>query len=660
VQLSTDSVIRNFLTDSLQAIKTRREVLLLALLFFIPLIIYWPGLHGDFFLDDHPHISYNQSIQIDRLDFDSLWTAANSTHSGPLGRPLALASFALNYYFTSLDPFYFKLTNLLIHALTGIGVFCLLRRISARIVTAHALPIAFITALLWAVHPLNVSTVLYSVQRMTGLATLFMVWGMVAYVHGRERLLENRQTGWSWMLLGLAIGAIGLFAKEIAVLILGYLLVIEGLIFRFRMPTAIERYILQGCYIAMVGLPLAWALTTHLFSPAWVESAYANRSFTLGQRLLTEGRVLWDYLYLTWLPNIQSMGLYHDDYRISRSLFEPNSTLIAIAFHGLLLGAAFMLRRQWPPLLFAVAWFYVGHSTESTVLPLEIKYEHRNYLPMLGMLLLMVHGIYAASLRLKNAQKIRLLVLSAVVLTFSGSAFVRICQFGDFWGFAGMEAEHFPESSRANQHAAIALIKLMMSSGKSTPELLSQTSEYLHRSARANPNSSAPLFTAVLLLPEFTHRPPATEFVEELSSRLRHALPDANTNVYFSALLREAEEGKLLLSPAQVQQLFDQAEANPHIRSHTKADIIATRAAYAQSIEHDNAKARVIIDRALATEPSMSGIYVPAVWIYQEAGMWQDAESLLEKLKKLDSYGIESHSIVWLSQRQYKTNTITR
>lgn len=645
--------IRNFLGNSDQTTETRREAWLLALLFFIPLAIYWPGLHGDFFLDDYPHIVHNQAIQINRLDYESLWTAANSTHSGPLGRPLALASFALNYYFTGLNPYYFKLVNLLIHALTSVGVFCLLRKITARLAPGHALPIACITTLLWSVHPLNVSTVLYSVQRMTGLATLFMVWGMVAYGYGRERLLEHKQAGWGWILLGLAAGAVGLLAKETAVLILGYLLVIEWLVFRFSMPTAMQRHVLQGAYAAIIGLPLVWALTTHLFSPGWIDSAYANRSFTLGERLLTEGRVLWDYLYLTWLPNIQSMGLYHDGYRISRSLFEP-STLVAAAAHVLLLGAAFMLRRQWPLLLFATAWFYVGHSAESTVLPLEIKYEHRNYLPMLGMLLLMTHGIYATSTRLKNAQKIRMLVLTAIVLTFSGSAFVRISQFGDFWGFAGMEADHYPESSRANQHAAISIIKLMMETKQSTPELIAQATVYLHRSARANPHSSAPLFTAVLFLPEFTHQPPATEFVEELSIRLHHALPDANINTYFNALLRQAEEGKLQISPTQVHMLFEHAEANPHIRSSTKADMIAVRAAYAQSVEHDNAKARAIIDRALATEPSMSGIYVPAVWIYQEAGMWQDAASLLGKLKKLDSYGIESRSIAWLSQRQHR------
>jgi hypothetical protein len=640
----------NTLFSSTQPSNTRQEAWLLALLFFIPLAIYWPGLQGDFFLDDYPHIVNNQAIQIDRLTFNAVWTAANSTNSGPLGRPLALASFAVNYYFTGLDPYYFKLVNLLIHALTSIGVFYLLRGITERLVPAQALPVALIAALLWSVHPLNVSTVLYSVQRMTGLASLFMVWGIVAYMYGRTCLLEHKKAGWGWILLSLTAGAVGLYAKETSILILGYLLIIEWIVFRFAMPTVWQRHILQVSYLALIGLPLAWALTTHL-SPGWVEAAYARRTFSLTERLLTEGRVLWDYLYLTWLPNIRSMGLYHDGYQISHSLLDP-PTLIALFAHTVLIASAVALRQRWPLLLFAVAWFYVGHSAESTILPLEIKYEHRNYLPMLGMLLLMIHGIYATTAHLKNTRKIRVTILTAVMLTFSGAALVRASQFGDFWGFSGMEAEHYPESARANQHAGISLIKLMLETGKPSPEWVNQASKYLKRSAHANPDSTAALFTAILFLPELTHRPPAKEFLDDLSYRLRYALPDANINVYFSALLRQASEGKLMLPSADVHLLFEQAKENPHIRNDTKADIMAVQAGYAQSIEHDNAKARSIIDLALKTGPSIRGIYVPAIWIYQEAGMWQDAESLLEKLKKLDTYELESQSIAWLSQRQ--------
>lgn len=633
----------------------RREVLLLAFLLLVSLILYWPGLSGDFFLDDYPHIVHNILIQLHQLDADALWAAANSTNSGPLGRPLALASFALNYYLTGLDPFYFKLTNLIIHLLTGIGVYYLLRQIYARLSTTRTtVSVAFVTTTLWLIHPLNVSTVLYAVQRMTGMAALLTIWGMVAYCHGRARLLQCDRSGWGWILFGFITGGIGLFAKETAVLMLGYLLLIEWLAFRFQMPTKRQQHGLQAFYVAAVGLPLIWALTTHLFAPGWVEIAYANRPFTLDERLLTEARVLWDYLYLTWLPNIQQMGLYHDSYRISRGLFEPTVTAIAVAAHILVIGTAIALRKRWPILLFAVAWFYIGHSAESSILPLEIKYEHRNYLPMLGMLLLMVHSIHIVTERLPNARAIKLFILIAVILTFSGNTFVRSMQFGDFWGYSAIEAEHHPESSRANQSAAISILKLMTTTKTSNPELVSHAIEYLRRSAEANPNTTAPLFTAVLFLPGITHQPPSTEFVNALSARLRNALPDVSTNTYFVALLRQAEDGQPSLPPDQVHRLFDQAEANPLILKGTKADIIATRASYAQSVENDNVKARGIIDRALATDRERSGIYVPAVWIYQEAGMWQDADRLLEQLKKLDSYGIERLSIEWLSKRQKK------
>lgn len=640
------------MTDS--NISTRwRGVALLATLFFIPLAIYWGGLSGDFFLDDYPHIINNAAIKIQHLDWNSLWAAANSTSSGPLGRPLALVTFALNYYATALDPFYFKLVNVLLHLLTGIGVFYLLRRVARRYGDhATADNIAFLAALLWLAHPLNFSTVLYAVQRMTVLAALFTIWGTVAYCHGRDCLLAHKREGWGWIIFGLTAGGVGLFAKETAVLMLGYLLLLELTVFKFQMPTRNQVRGLQAAYVLIIGLPMAWVLITQFLSTGWVVNAYAGRTFTFDERLLTQARVLWDYLYLTWWPNVQLMGLHHDDYRISHGLFDPPSTAAAIAGHLLIVAVAIALRKRWPLLIFAAAWFYIGHSAESSILPLEIKYEHRNYLPMLGPLLLLVHGIYAITARLENSLPLRRFILAALLVTFIGSAFVRSLQFGDYWGFPELEARHHPESSRANQHAAVSLIKLMLRTEKSTPELVAKVTEYLRIAARANPNSSAPLFTAVIFLPDITHRPPPQEFVDELSTRLRNGLPDANINSYFSALVRQARSKKLMLSNDQMHSLFDQAEANPRVRKSIKADIIALRATYSQSIEADNRKARAIVDRALATDPSSSSIYVPAVWIYQEGGMWQDAADLLERLKLLDKYGIDRKNIEWLSQRQ--------
>lgn len=629
----------------------RGEAIPLVLLFILPLAFYWPGLYGDFFLDDYPHIVHNNAIQINHLTLDKLWAASNSTSSGPLGRPLALTSFALNYYFSALNPYYFKLTNLLLHAFTGIGVFYLVRRIATWLNAPEAATgIATLTALLWLSHPQNVSTVLYAVQRMTILATLLIVWGMVAYCYGREQVLRNSRKGWWWIALGLLTGSIGLFAKETAVLMLGYLLVIEWKALRFNAPTITIQKILIGSYIIAVGLPLLW-LITKLLSPDWITRAYALRSFTLSERLLTECRVLWDYLSLTLLPNIQSMGLYHDGYRISHSLLDPPITAVALAGHILLIGIAWKLRRIWPIFTFAVAWFYVGHSAESTVLPLEIKYEHRNYLPMLGILLAVIHGVYFLTARLKNTTQMRIIMLTCLVFGFGSSTAIRAAQFGDFWGFSTMEAEHHPESSRANQHAAVSMIKLMMQSKEAPQQLIKQTTDYLYRSANTNPNTTAPLFAAVLFLPELTGHPPPQYFMEELTTRLSQAIPDANINVYFTALLHQAQDGKLVMSASEVHYLCNSAERNPHISRGIKAEIITTEAIYTFSVENDAYRAREIIDRALKTDPLRIGIYVPAIWIYQEIGMWQDAELLLAQLKKLDIYGLNRNSIEMFSKR---------
>lgn len=632
-----------------------RAVILLATALFIALIIYWPGLSGDFFLDDYPHIVHNQSIQIHRLTWQTFWSAANSTQAGPLGRPLSLASFALNYYFTALDPFFFKLTNLVLHLLTGVGVFFLIKRIATTFTSSStSTEIALLTTTLWLLHPLNVSTVLYAVQRMAVLSGLFTVWGLVAYCRGRTLLIMHRASGWGWILAGIMFGFIGLFAKETAVLMAGYILLIEWLIFGFECGNERRQNPFRISFVVISALTFAWILTHTLFEPGWIESAYANRPFNLAERLLTESRVLLDYLRQIWVPNIQGMGLYHDGYQISHSLFQPFSTCLAVAFDVFLLIAALALRKYWPVFLFALLWFLVGQSAESTILPLEIKYEHRNYIAMLGMLMLMTIGIHKLSDRLHNIQKMRLTIFALLLLTFSGMTLVRATQFGDFWGFAEAEATHYPESSRANQGAAMSLIRLMMQTHHAPTQLVNRSTEYLRRSTATNQNTVAPLFAGILFLPEITHRSPPEDFLQELNQRLQQALLDANINSYFLALLRQAEEGELKLSNSQAQTLFDAVGKNPHLRASMKADIMAIRAAFTQSVERDNRRARLYIDLAITLAPNLPSIYVPGVWIYQEGGLWQDAANLLHTLQQLDSYGINRTSIDWLSQRQQK------
>jgi len=158
-------------------------------------LVYGPGLAGGFFLDDLQQLIYNAHFQDLTFNFQSIKRAVFTSESGPLGRPVAMASFVANALTTGMQPFYFKLGNLLIHLLNGLLVFLIARRVFARIdratspvATLQPQQLAALVAVAWLLHPIHVSTVLYVVQRMTLLASLFSFAAIFCYLQGRELL----------------------------------------------------------------------------------------------------------------------------------------------------------------------------------------------------------------------------------------------------------------------------------------------------------------------------------------------------------------------------------------------------------------------------------------------------------------------------------------
>ena len=199
-------------------------------LFIVLLIaIYQSSLAGSFIFDDFPNIFYNENLQQASFDsLQSLYRAIWSSTAGPLKRPVSMFSFALDHALHGMNPFYFRLTNLLIHALAGIGVFFFARNLlqapllKPGISRRAAFWLALIMATAWLVHPLQLTSVAYIVQRMTSLAGLFMFWGLAAYTHGRLHQLQG-QAGLSWVfsayLLFLPLAAL---SKENGVLLLPF------------------------------------------------------------------------------------------------------------------------------------------------------------------------------------------------------------------------------------------------------------------------------------------------------------------------------------------------------------------------------------------------------------------------------------------------------
>lgn len=357
----------------------RWPILCLALLLFATWWAYAPGLSGGFLFDDF--------VNLDKLsspgpvdDWPTFWRYITSGSADPTGRPLSLLSFLLDARQWPADPGPFLRTNLLLHLLNGVLLFELLRRLDGILSTkSRGYGAPLLGAGLWLLHPLFVSTTLYIVQREAMLPATFTMLGLLAYVRGRLLAERAPRRALAWMIGGIGVGtALATLCKANGILLPVLAWVLEAGILRRRV-TAAPRWFT----VVFLTLPTV-AIAAYLLSrlPA-LHAQVPNRGWTTAERLLTEGRALFDYLYLLVVPRVLSTGLYNDGYVVSRGLFDPPTTLFALAAIGALLAVGIALRRRAPAVSCAILFFFAGHLLESTTIPLELYFEHRNYLPAL-------------------------------------------------------------------------------------------------------------------------------------------------------------------------------------------------------------------------------------------------------------------------------------
>jgi tetratricopeptide (TPR) repeat protein len=361
--------------------------------FFFALVVFL--LYGNTFqhpyiFDDWAHIEANRHIRLTSLSWEGLRQAA---FASPLDRPVAYVSLALNYYFHGYDLFGYHLVNILIHLCSACFLFLFLR-------TTLALPqirakdpgsgrLAFCAALLWLVHPVQIQSVTYLIQRMNSLAAMFYILAMLFYARGRLAAGAGRRI---LLFAGCTCaGVLALGSKEIAATLPFFILLYEWFFFQDLHLAWLRKKILP---VLVVGLLLGGAvvlfLGLHPFSA--IAGSYGIRDFTPLQRVLTEFRVVLFYISLLLLPSPGRLNIDHD-FSLSLSLFEPVTTVLALAMLlGLFLLAAVLARRE-RLLSFAILWFLGNLVIESSVIGLEIIFEHRTYLPgMLAIFALVLLG----------------------------------------------------------------------------------------------------------------------------------------------------------------------------------------------------------------------------------------------------------------------------
>ena len=353
-------------------------------LFGVALIAAWfayrPAMSGAFQLDDVSNLADIQYIETgdDVLDFILEGTA------GPAGRPIALWSFALQADQWEHGAAPFLKVNLWIHLLNAVLLaLCLVQLATASGVERQkARLVAAAAAGLWVVMPLLASSSLLVVQRMTTLSAFFSLLGLAAYLRARCGLPAAPNRALLGMSASVVLGSVlATLSKESGLLLPVYILVLESTVLA-RPETVDGRkwQLWKGVFLAFPLVILSAYLVSRL---PYSDAEIARRDFNAWERLMTEARVLWTYVFTALIGLTSKLGAVQTPPDISRSILQPLTLIASLSWVALAAGAI-AWRRRYPLAALAILWYLAGHMLESTTVPLELYFEHRNYLPIAG------------------------------------------------------------------------------------------------------------------------------------------------------------------------------------------------------------------------------------------------------------------------------------
>ncbi len=706
---------------------------LLVLALIVVTAIYWPGLYGGWLFDDYPNIVDNQGVQIKDATLGSLTRAALSSPASEFKRPLASLSFAANYLIAGLDPYWMKLTNLVIHLLNGMLVFLLARSlllvdasrrrslpagaasaamllrprsektdpdmaIPAEGIATEVAPadtrasalnragiLAALIAASWMLLPINLTGVLYVVQRMESMANVFVLVGLLGYVAGRGRMLSwhwateasshacvTEREPWSGFALCAASivvpAAIGILAKETAVMLPLYAVLIEGTLFRFqkvspakpppigsivetpsaRRPepamiqphAAYDRRII-GLFSAILALPLVIGLVW-LLPGVFNAESWATRDFTLGTRLLSEARIVSDYVVWTLFPTPSPLSFYHDNFHLSTGLLRPWTTAASIIFLALLAASAWVLRVRNPLVTLGIGLFLGCHLLTGTVLPLELIYEHRNYFASFGLMLAVVPLL--AVPRTRRFGLSRNALFGGLLLCWSGLTAFTTYAWGDPLRLAQDLAERAPDSPRAEYELGRTYI--VYSHYDPASPFTHEAYAPLEKSA-ALPDSSILPEQALIFMNARMHLPLKDAWWNSMIEKLKAHTPTVQDESSLAALTQCMREHHCDLPKDRMTRAFMAALAHPN----SSARLLATYSDYAWDVLFDHELGLRMIKAAVKVDPNEPAYRITEIRMLVAQDRPLESKAALEQLDAMNVGGSLSKSLAALRAR---------
>jgi len=445
------------------------------------IFIYSNTLKSPFVFDDVPNITRNPHTRITKLDFHQLYDAG---FKSPLAnRPVANISFALNYYSGKFNVKGYHSINITIHLISGILVYFLLLILFKQ--AAHlpdqnipqfpdaSIPlVSLFSALIFITHPIQVHSVTYIVQRMNSLAVMFYLLSLLLYIHGRlTRMPWKRRALFAGCFIA---GILALGSKEIAGTLPVIILLYEWYFFRDLKTDwlgAYKKYIFG--FLIVMGLVAIFYLGENPLNR--ILSSYANRDFTMTERVLTQFRVIVFYFGLLIFPHPSRLNLLHH-FTTSHALFEPITTLLSLLCLLAIIGLSICLAKRQRLISFCILWFFFNLAIESSIIGLEMIFEHRLNLPMFGFACLATTLLF----HFFSKKRIwRIGISFALILSLGAATYARNSVFRDKITFWSDVVSKNPHSHRAHLNLGVALKKQRQ---------LKEAVEHFHAALRIKPD----------------------------------------------------------------------------------------------------------------------------------------------------------------------------
>jgi len=314
-------------------------------------------------------------------------------------RPVAYASFRLNYNLDAFNPYWYRLVNVAIHAVNAFLIYVLvtvlLRRstLAASLQRSSVLFISATAAVLFAVHPLATESVTYIIQRFTSLVVLFSLLSLCLYFASC-----SVQSRWGrWLLRGGAVAAVllAMQTKEDAFMIPLLAVLLDWLVLGTRLRAAAIRAL--PLLLCMPLIPVLVFMTAAAQNGGFNFDAAMNIVNSRDEPLnhwhyfVTELTVMTHYLRQMFWPKGMNLD---PEWPLYGSLFQGPVLLALAVLSGMVLTAWGLVRRFRGDVRFVlgfacVGWFFITISVSSALTPLpDLVAEHRSYLPSIGIFIL--------------------------------------------------------------------------------------------------------------------------------------------------------------------------------------------------------------------------------------------------------------------------------